>query len=250
MPLNYKTWEVLFVLTGLLAFLNTLLLFRRRLHREMPWFAVYLITVVVDQIIGWYVFTRYAYFVFFFVGWAFQGTIFLLGTMLIIEAMRNTLSEYPLVRRWGRNVLIATGILLIVVAAWSIPYGAEHATSYAKVALLAMRCIRLIQLGVIVVFFAFAKFLALRWQTYQVGILLGFGFYLAVSLSCSAVVAYGGNSVGFVSMVIESTGYLLTLLMWLVFIGRHEPRGTLPMPLSSSKDLDEWSNALTGLVKR
>jgi hypothetical protein len=248
-----QIYTLLYCLTGLLGAVNAYFLFRRRLHRESPWFVAYLMTLILDEVIGGSLFQFveepvYA-FVYYYTSWMFNAWLLVFSSMFIIEGIRNALVNYGAVRKWGRNVLTLIGVGVLFVAIWSLPYGAEHSDQYMKVTHLAMRSARMVQLSVIVAFFLISSYLALAWRHYQFGVLLGFGLYAAVSLSCETFLAQMGFQVGFKTMVVDCIAYLLTLVMWLGYIVRTEPKPPT-LPPSATKDLDQWNEALTGLIKK
>jgi hypothetical protein len=246
-----QTIIVLFWLTGLLACCNVFLLFRRRLHRDVPWFAVYLITVVINEVVCGYLYQCVQpLFYWYYIGWIFQGTAVVLGSMFTIEVIRNALVDYPTVRHWGQNILIGVAVALLFLAIITLPYGSEKSGRYIKATTTVVRSARMIQLGVIVVFFAFTSYLALSWRRHQVRILLGYGLYVSVSLAAAAYSSQMGPDVGWKTMLIDADAYLLTLLGWLVCMFRTEPKAPLNLPPSASKDLARWNEALTDLMKR
>jgi hypothetical protein len=247
---QYEIVVLLYWSFGILASLNVFFLFRRRLYREVPWFVTYMLAVVANQVIDDYLllYVRPPYF--YYGAWAFQGVMVVLGLLFNIEAIRNALVDYPTVRRWGTNAIVVVALALTVVALCMLPYGSENANKYMKVTQIAMRSARMIQLGVIVAFFSFTSYLALGWRHYQVGILLGYGLYVATSLAGSAYVAQMGPSVGWRMTLLDSYAFLCTLILWLVYIVRTKPAVPRELPLSASTDLDGWNEALTDLIKK
>ncbi len=246
-----QTVVLLYWLTGLLAACDVLLLFWRRLHRDIPWFAVYLITVVINEIVCDY-FCQYVQplFYWYYIGWIFQGTAVVLGSMFTIEVIRNALGDSPIIRQWGRNLLIGVSVALFIFVIITWPYGSENSGPYMKVTSTVMRSARLIQLGVIVVFFAFASYLALSWRRYQVRILLGYGLYVSVSLAAAAYMAQMGPHVGWKTMLIDADAYILTLVGWFFCMLRTEPNAPPSLPPAAAKDLVGWEDALTELIKK
>ena len=248
MMTRLQTLNLLYCLTGLLAFLDLFFLFRRRFHREVPWFAIYLATIVVNEALCDYLcFYRRPYW--WGAGWVFNGVAVLLGSMFTIEAIRNALVNYPTVLGWGKRLLVAVALALLLLTILLLPFGSENTNVYMKITNVAMRSARMIQLGVILVFFAFTSYLALSWRHYQFGILLGYGLYVCVSLSIAAYTAKESSPVSWNTMLIESASYLLTLLTWLIYILRAEPRPPTNLPPSAGEHLEEFKAALTDLVE-
>jgi hypothetical protein len=243
-----ETINFIFFLTGLLGLSNATLLVRRRLFREVPWFATYIALVLAHVVVDGYLFNVDPMITYYYIGWIFQGAGVVLEMMITIEVMRNILVDYPTVRRLGRHALIAAGVTFLLIAISVLPYGSEHSGLYMKVTHLTMRSARLIQVGLIVAFFALARYLALAAKQYQFGILLGLGLYVSASLSCEAYVTQVGPTLEWGGMLIDSFAYLITLLLWLICLYRQEPK--LPqLPASTNADLDGWNATLTDLLR-
>lgn len=211
------------------------------MHREVPWFAIYLVLVLTHVVVDGYLFNVHPKYFYFFIGWIFQGAGVVLELMVTMEAMRNVLVDYPTIRKWGRKALPVVGIALLFLAVSAVPYGPRNPDVYAEAVHLTMRSARIIQVGLIVAFFALTRYLALPSRHYQFGILLGLGLYVSASLACEAYIVQ--VQLVWAGLLIDSFAYLTTLLIWLTYIYREEP-SLPPPPVSSHSDLDSWSVAL------
>ncbi len=245
-----QIFHALYWITFLFVSTVAFFVFRRRLHKEVPWFATYLLLIAVDEAVSDYVLMFVGPVEWWYVSWFFGGCLVVLGSMFTIEGIRNQLVDYPTIRSWARNILIIAVLLFAVLAVLLVPYGSEHTAEQMKFVQVSMRTARFIQLSVLVVFFAFAAYLSLSWKHYQIGILLGYGLYVAVDLSCTAFIAQAGREVAWRITLIQSWTFILVLLLWLRYIIKVEPRSSLPLPGSSSEDLDRWNHALEQIVKR
>ncbi len=242
-----ETLIFLFWLTGLAASVDAFFLFRRRINHEVPWFAVYLVVVIIKQAVYCCLYLYARPFYLYYISKAFEAAVLVLSSMFIIEAVRNLLVDYPTIRRWGRSALIGVAISLLLLSILILPYGSENSELSMKIIHLPMRSARMIQLGVIVALFGLASYLGLGWRHYQFGLLLGFGLYVAVSLSCEAYVTQMGRSVGWKIMLVDCYAYICTLILWLIYVLRADLKCPPNLPPSASKDLDGWGEALNGL---
>jgi hypothetical protein len=238
------TTKILFVLTGLFALMDLGALFWRRLPRDVPWFTTYLFVVVIKQIAGGYLFFNEMWVAVKYTTWAFAAIVLVLGSMVMFESMGIALAEYPTVRGWGKKALIAIGIASVIAAACFVPYGIRESDSFMLAVNLAMRSARMVQLAMLIGFFGFATYLGLAFRGLQFGVLLGFGLYLTVTLSCYALRLYRGTSVAFAIVVIDCVGYFLVMLLWLRYIVREKPHQARPLPPSAGSELEEWNRAL------
>jgi hypothetical protein len=123
---------------------------------------------------------------------------------------------------------------------------------FIKAANTGLRSARFLLVGVIVAFFVFTSYFALGWKHFQFGILLGYGLYSAASLACSAYAAKTmGQGFYFSITMIDSTAYILTLVLWLTYLLRREPHTSMSLiPQSARADLEHWNDALNGYMNK
>jgi len=177
-----------------------------------------------------------------------------LATTFILEGWRNLLHDYQAVRHLGRTILIIVGLLLLAIVALTAPYGIsqdQHVSAiFIKAVNTGLRSARFLLVGIIVAFFVFTSYFALGWKHFQFGILLGYGLYSAASLACSAYAAKTmGQGLYFSITMIDSTAYILTLVLWLTYLLRREPHTSAQLiPQSAKMDLEHWNDALKGYM--
>jgi hypothetical protein len=225
-------------------------LFRRRLQREVPWFAVYLITIIVQSVVSILLIKYAPLYVWYYAGWSFAGLDLTFEYMFTVEGIRNMLVDYPTVRAWVRNILLTVAALFVIVALISIPYGADQPNVYMKVTHVTVRSVRIIQVALLLSFFAVASYLGLSWKNYQFGILLGLGLYACTNLACEAYVAQVGESVGWKVNMIDSFATICMMLIFLVYLIKADPSPPLSAHTQSATELDGWDRALTDIIKK
>jgi len=246
----------LYYLPAFFAAVDAIVLFRRKLHREVPWFATYLIFAAVSLTVLGVLFELHNPAVNFFGGWIADLVLVTLATLFILEGWQNLLHEYPAVKRLGTIVVIVVALVLLIIAAVTAPYGAStyDIMSYVvvKVTIIGMRSARFVLVGLIVSFFAFTTYLALSWKHFQFGILLGYGLYCAASLACKAYQTKMMGAGIFIQIgVIDSTAYILTLILWLTYLLRSESSRPTPLiPPTAKADLEHWNEALSDLMNK
>lgn len=225
-------------------------LFRRRLQREVPWFTVYLITLIVQSVVSIVLIKSAPLYVWYYVAWSFAGLDLTFEYMFTVEGIRNMLVDYPTVRSWVRNILLTVAAVFVIVALISIPYGADQPNVYMKVTHVAVRSIRIIQVALLLSFFAVASYLGLSWKNYQFGILLGFGLYACTNLACEAYVAQVGASVGWKVNMIDSFSTICMMLIFLVYLSKADPSPPFSAHPQTANELDAWDRALTDLTRK
>ena len=113
-------------------------------------------------------------------------------------------------------------------------------------------CARFVQVGLVVAFFAFTTYMALSWKHFQFGILLGYGLYSAASLACKAFQTKMMGAGFFLNIgLIDSTAYILTLVLWFTYLFPSERSAQPPLlPSTARADLEHWNDALSDLMKK
>src|SRR3954469_10529036 len=157
-------FRFMYLATAILAAANAIVVFRRKLYRDVPWFTIYLVFTSLGMLVDEVLWENQANFpdnlyVFFFVGWFITGCILTLATMFVLEGWRNLLNEYPAIRRLGLIVLGIVAVVLLALALASVPYGQSDSNRFGmyamKIAFVAERSVRFVLVGLIAAFFMF-----------------------------------------------------------------------------------------------
>jgi len=149
------------------------LLWKRGLHREFPFFFTYLISVVIATIVEDAVFRNV--YLYFDVYWTFEGIHAVLALLALYEAFRRVFLVFCKAWPGFEVVFPLTAIVIVLLAGWN---AASHPAIQADpviVVLLAVgKVVRYLQAGVFVLFFLLVWILGLDWEEYPFGIVLGF----------------------------------------------------------------------------
>ena len=108
----------------------------------------------------------------------------------------------------------------------------------------------LIQAGMVLALFIFARALRLSWKSWVAGVALGFGVSACIDLASAALRAGFGSSSFIAVDVTEMASFHVSVVIWLVtvFLADHTP----PFPESQLKlsDLEVWDHELKRMVRR
>jgi hypothetical protein len=190
---------------------------------------------------------KYPHTKFFIASWVVEGIAMVLATIFILEAMHAVLAGYEAIQRLGRNLLIVTGLALIAFTLFTANSGADNSIPIEKLTLVTDRSIKIVQIGIIVVFFVFSRYLALSWRHYLFGIVFPYGLYAGLNLAVATFAAQKGDTYGYRLMLIDSIAYICLHLLWLKYLLQPEPKGPSELPPSASADLERWDEALSGM---
>jgi hypothetical protein len=240
-----------FILAPILPqYFIVLIILRRKLYREVGWFTIYLLFNATTAIIGFYLYQHADHWHYFAAAWMQGAVLWTLAFMVLTETFRNLIAPYPVIAKTGVRLLFFAGLALLATALSSIQLGAAHSDELMKALLLLMRSIMLVQLGLVVVIFAFSSYLAINWKHHQFGIALGFGLLAAVILAEAAYVAEVGAVASWKILIIEQTSHLFVVVLWTIYFLRPEDRPPSCPPPNADSELKHWNEALSELLKR
>jgi len=222
---------------------------RKNLHRQTPVFFCY----VASDTFG--IFAIYMFALLLPPGWYWIGAwiqnevAIVLAFATIVEVFSKLFSSYAGIRRLARNVMLWAAVLLALVALITLVFFHEmvYTTSVLTALTMIDRCLRVIQLGLILVLFALSRYLHLRWKNFVFGIALGFGFYALMSLATSVIRAHYGQMLAGTMNVVGDGSYCLSVLIWLVYALQPEV-ATIPVVSLPSHELEKWDLALSRLL--
>lgn len=244
--LEQAFWYVPFFLQATLM----LALLFRKLYRHLPYFFAYT-TIIVLQSALFLIVGRtshiylYAYLIGEPLNWA-------LGMAVIYEIYANLLKEYAALEKLGTILFWLTSFILVLVAAWTAynTPGAD-AERLRNGFLTLERSVRIVQCGLLIVLFLFARFFGLSWKNHLFGIALGFATFVFFELVVVAWRAYtgatGASQFPFY-MVLKPAAYDLGLLIWIAYVVK-APRPA-DLRILPKTELAAWNDALQELLHR
>jgi len=196
---------------------------RRQLHREFPFFFTYLLIVVVAEVIRQILFRHRMITPYFYTYWITEAVEVLLGFLVLYEVFLIRLFPGFNITVIYRRLFPLIGIAVLAMTAWmffSAPSKGPSkivviigestlALSFCQVAFLTFFCLLML-------------FMAREWRRHEVGIAAGFGVYGAVKLIVTAERAkhyYASIKVE----QIHNVAYLIAVVIWLFYLSRSDP---------------------------
>ncbi len=209
-PLDYGFWAA----GTVLELLCLIWIWRRSLHRQLPWFTVYLGLVLTADLAAWWLWHRAGYTdpLVFYIHWSFEALLLVARALVIAEICRDTLAAYAGIWNLSRLFLLATAIALVLIAvgnAWgsrdALPafiYAAQHGLEIAAV-------------GIILVLLAVCHYYRVPVRRVTLWIAYGIGFYASVQIALLAALQVWGNEAIPAFSSIRAASYLFALGAWL-----------------------------------
>lgn len=210
----------------------------RKLHREFPFFFIYLFTSVLVPVVRLAV--RNDYLTFFKVVWSTEVIYAVLALLALHEIFRKVFAAFY-EKRWFwlffPVVVVAISILAVIYRLGSPPAQANEVISL--IISLGM-AVNLVQALLFVLFFLLVWFNGIGWREYPFGIVMGFaaiaigGFIGNWSRS-----EFGTKSIPLFSYA-PAVAYILAVIVWLkTFLRPPEPEPQWKLKITPEQLLEE-----------
>ena len=189
-------------------------MFRRGQHRIFKYFFAYIVTQILTFIVVFPA-SRSNYFVYFYFSWFSTAVSVALGFQVIHEAFLDVFRPFHTLRDLGTVLFKWAGLVMLLVAGVvSVSGNSSETAPWIQAILTAQRCVRIIQVGMVLFLLSFARYLGVRRQQHSFGIALGFGAFAMVELTLIA--SWAGDHLGGLSVdLINMSAYNCALLIWL-----------------------------------
>jgi hypothetical protein len=216
---------------------------QRKLRSDFPVFFRYSLFCVVGCVITLVPFVVYCP-QYFYVYWALTSVTMVLEFSVLYELLVNALKPYSALIDLGK-MLFRWAAVFLILAALLTAFATTGSGSNKLIAAseLLQRTVRLMQCGLLLLFFGLEKRLGLSWRTHSMSIALGLGIYAGTDLSTTYLIdrlpALAGFFQAFTNLV-----YLGAASLWAYSLAKPEPaRGNV---LASPRRLifQRWNEAL------
>src|ERR1039458_5231590 len=216
--LYYALWIAHPVLQTVIA----IAMLRRGQTRSFKYFFAYIITQIMTFAVVFPIY-RYYYSAAFYVSWISTAISAALGFMVIHEAFLDVFRPFHTLRDLGTVLFKWAGLVMLLVAGVvSVSSSSNDMAAWVQAIMTAQRCVRIIQVGMVLFLLFFARYLGVSRRQHSFGIALGFGTFAVVELALIA--SWVGNHLGNTSMSLINMGaYNATLLIWLSYTVAKSP---------------------------
>jgi hypothetical protein len=208
--LYYALWIAHPVIQTVIA----VIMVRRGQHRTFKYFFAYIIAQILTFIA---VFSTYKHnhSAAFYVSWTSTAISVALGFKVLHEAFLDVFKPFHTLRDLGTVLFKWAGLVMLLVAGVvSVSSGSIDTPPWIQAILTAQRCVRIIQVGMVLFLLAFARYLGVSRRQHSFGIALGFGTFALVELALIA--SWAGDHLGNLAMsLINMSAYNLSLFIWL-----------------------------------
>jgi hypothetical protein len=208
--LYYALWLAQPVLQTVIA----VAMLRRGQHREFKYFFAYVVMQIVTFAV---VFTTYRYFPsgVFYASWTSTAISVALGFKVIHEAFLDVFRPFHTLRDLGTVLFKWAGLVMLLVAGVvSVSTNSSDTAPWVQAITTAQRCVRIIQVGMVLFLLFFARYLGVSRRQHSFGIALGFGTFAFVELTLIA--SWAGDHLSSLAVDLINMGaYNAALFIWL-----------------------------------
>jgi len=237
--LYYALWLAHPVLQTVIA----IAMLRRGQHREFKYFFAYIVAQILTFAA---VFPTYLYHdsILFYVSWFSTAVSVVLGFKVIHEAFLDVFRPFHTLQDLGTVLFKWAGLVMLLVAGVvSLSTNSSDTAPWVQAIMTAQRCVRIIQVGMVLFLLFFARYVGVSRRQHSFGIALGFGTFAMVELALIA--SWAGDHLGNLAMNLINMGaYDTALLIWLGYtLAKSPARDAAPTLLRPQR----WEQGLTDL---
>jgi hypothetical protein len=212
-------------------------------HRQFKYFFAYIVAEIIAFAV---VFPTYRYnpAACLYLSWFSAAVSVALGFKVIHEAFLDAFRPFHTLRDLGTVLFKWAGLVMLLVAGVvSISTNSLDIAPWMQAILTAQRCVRIIQVGMVLFLLFFARYLGVSRRQYSFGVALGFGCFAMVELSL--VASWIGDHLNNLSMnLVNMVAYNLTLLIWLGYTLAKSPARDASTNLLRPQ---RWEQSLTDI---
>jgi hypothetical protein len=183
--------------------------------------------------------------------WFTESVSLLLEFLILSEVFSRLFAPYQGIRGFAKIVLLWSLSVLTIAGALTalLCHQVQYSVPVLTVLLVLDRTLRAVELGLVLVLFALAKYLHLRWKNLSFGIILGIGFFAMMDLAGNIARAYYGKLIAGNVRALEGASYWVTVIIWIFYVLQPDvvriSNVSLPSP-----ELERWDRVLSQLLKR
>jgi hypothetical protein len=237
--LYYALWVAHPVLQTAIA----IAMFRRGQHREFKFFFAYIVTQIMTFAVVFPTY-RYNYSAIFYVSWISTAISVALGFKVIHEAFLDVFRPFHTLRDLGTVLFKWAGLVMLLVAGVvSVSTNTSDNAPWVMAIMTAQRCVRIIQVGMVLFLLFFARYVGVSRKQHSFGIALGFGAFAMVELLLIA--SWSGEHLSNLAMgLINMSAYNASLLIWLGYTLAKSPAREAASNLLRPQ---RWEQSLTDI---
>ena len=217
--LYYALWMMHPLLEmGIAAFM-----LRRGLLRNFKFFFGYILTQLLTFAVVFPAYVWRSYDALFYLYWACNAITVTFGFLVIHEVFVDVFRMFHTLRDLGTVLFKWAGLVMLLVAAVvSVSTNSPDMSPWMQAIVTSQRCVRMVQVGMILFLLFFANFVAVSRRQHSFGIALGFGSFAVTELVL--ISSWVGSHLGGPWLsVANMAAYNCSLALWLGYVTVKRP---------------------------
>lgn len=189
----------------------------RGLHRKFKFFFGYILVQLITFAVVFPAYWRSSSAV-YYLYWGCEVFSVAFGFAVIHEVFVDVFRHFPTLRDLGTVLFKWAGLVMLLVAVVvSLSAPSTHMALWVQAIITTQRCVRIIQVGMVLFLLLFAHYVGISRRQHSFGIALGFGAFAVIELVLIA--SWVGQHLGDPWMsIINMTAYNGSLLVWLGYV--------------------------------
>jgi len=219
-------------------------MFRRGLVRPFKFFFAYILTQLLTFGVVFPAYVWRSYSALFYLYWGCNAIGVTCGFMVIHEVFVDVFRHFQTLRDLGTVLFKWAGLVMLLVAAVvSVSTNSSQMTPWMQAIITSQRCVRIIQVGMVMFLLFFAQYVGVSRKQHSFGIALGFGSFAVIELIliCSWV---GNHLNGPAMSIVNMTAYNASLSLWLAYVAVKRPARDVSRSLLQPQ---RWEQSLSDI---
>jgi hypothetical protein len=219
------------------------IMIHRDLHRKFKFFFGY---ILIQLVIFAVVFTAYwhNYSAAFYLFWPCDALSVAFGFAVIHEVFVDVFRAFHTLRDLGTGLFKWAGLVMLLVAGVvSVSTNSSEVAPWMQAITTSQRCVRIIQVGMVLFLLFFAHYVGVSRRQYSFGIALGFGSFAVIELVL--ICSWVGNHLGGPWLsILNMAAYNSSLLVWLGYVAVKRPARDVSLSLLQPQ---RWEQSLSDI---
>jgi hypothetical protein len=239
-----KTTDVLWLSPFLFEALIIGAMWIRKLYQELPVFFAYVLYHTFRSMVLYPIWRSHNLQIYAIAYLSGEVVSVGLGFAALYEVFQTVLRPYREIQRVGNWLFAWAAILATGVAVVSgIDHG--HELEAAMAAFLTLeRSVRLVQAGLLLFLFVFARSLGLTLRNCVLGVAIGFAFFVGTELAVVTWRLHAGVADYPIYALLTQLSYVCAQFIWVCYFLQPEPKFEIELASGRGVDLARWNQAL------
>ena len=219
------------------------LMIQHGLHRKFKFFFGYILVQLLTFAV---VFPAYwhSYSALFYFYWGLDALSVAFGFAVIHEVFVDVFRAFHTLRDLGTVLFKWAGLVMLLVAGVvSVSAGSSEMSPIVQAVITGQRCVRIIQVGMVLFLLFFAHYVGISRRQHSFGISLGFGSFAVIELILVSS-WIGKHLMGPWMSMMNMAAYNSTLLIWFGYVALKSPARDASMSLLQPQ---RWEQSLSDI---